>query len=151
MAKTQTILTYIEMKKQFIKSLSAVILLVAAFIVLGGCEKKKNFHKWECLLPDDTTIITLDMYDGDNKYYSYVSPQNSMVLFQNEQWVYYKMVGDTLKVIKRGDNDTLPEMAHSNDLWLVFRPSSSTMKMIYIGIQPAHHLYPNEYTFNLKK
>ena len=151
MVKTQTILTYIEMKKQFIKSLSAVILLVAAFIVLGGCEKKKNFHKWECLLPDDTTIITLDMYDGDNKYYSYVSPQNSMVLFQNEQWVYYKMVGDTLKVIKRGDNDTLPEMAHSNDLWLVFRPSSSTMKMIYIGIQPAHHLYPNEYTFNLKK
>ena len=43
-----------------------------------------------------------------------------MVLFQNEQWVYYKMAGDTLKVIKRGDNDTLPEMAHSNDLWLVF-------------------------------
>ena len=139
------------MKKQFIKTLSAVILLAGVFIVLGGCEKKKNFHKWECLLPDDTTIITLDMYDGDNKYYSYVSPQNSMVLFQNEQWVYYKMVGDTLKVIKRGDNDTLPEMAHSNDLWLVFRPSSSTMKMIYIGIQPAHNLYPNEYTFNLKK
>ena len=139
------------MKKQFIKSLSAVILLVAAFIVLGGCEKKKNFHKWECILPESIATITLDMYDSDNKYYSYVSPQNSMVLFQNEQWVYYKMVGDTLKVIKRGDNDTLPEMAHSNDLWLVFRPSSSTMKMKYIGIQPAHHLYPNEYTFNLKK
>ena len=135
----------------FYNPLYTMLLLVAAFIVLSGCEKKKNFHKWECLLPDDTTIITLDMYDGDNKYYSYVSPQNSMVLFQNEQWVYYKMVGDTLKVIKRGDNDTLPEMAHSNDLWLVFRPSSSTMKMIYIGIQPAHHLYPNEYTFNLKK
>lgn len=91
------------------------------------------------------------MYDSDNKYYSYVSPQNSMVLFQNEQWVYYKMVGDTLKVIKRGENDTLSEIAYSNDLWLVFRPSSSTMKMIYIGIQPAHNLYPNEYTFNLKK
>ena len=138
-------------KHIFYNPLYTMLLLVAAFIVLSGCEKKKNFHKWECLLPDDTTIITLDMYDGDNKYYSYVSPQNSMVLFQNEQWVYYKMVGDTLKVIKRGDNDTLPEMAYSNDLWLVSKPSSSTMKMIYIGIQPAHHLYPNEYTFNLKK
>jgi len=135
----------------FYNPLYTMLLLVAAFIVLSGCEKKKNFHKWECLLPDSTTTIILDMYDGDKKYYSYVSPQNSMVLSQNEQWVYYKMAGDTLKVIKRGDNDTLPEMAHSNDLWLVFRPSPSTMKMIYIGIQPAHHLYPNEYTFNLKK
>ena len=51
MAKTQTILTYIEMKKQFIKSLSAVILLAGVFIVLGRCEKKKNFHKWECICP----------------------------------------------------------------------------------------------------
>ena len=128
-----------------------MILLAGVFIVLSRCEKKKNFHKWECILPESIATITLDMYDSDNKYYSYVSPQNSMVLFQNEQWVYYKMVGDTLKVIKRGDNDTLPEMAHSNDLWLVSKTSSSTMKMKYIGIQPAHHLYPNEYTFNLKK
>lgn len=139
------------MKKLILKTLSAVILLAGVFIVLSRCEKKKNFHKWECLLPDSTTTITLDMYDDDKKYYSYVSPQNSMVLFQNEQWVYYKMVGDTLKVIKRGENDTLSEIAYSNDLWLVFRPSSSTMKMIYIGIQPAHNLYPNEYMFNLKK
>ena len=139
------------MNKWIIRTLPTILLLIGAFIVLSGCEKKKNFHKWECLLPDGTTTITLDMYDDDKKYYSYVSPQNSMVLFQNEQWVYYKMVGDTLKVIKRGDNNTLPEMAYSNDLWLVSKPSSSTMKMIYIGIQPAHHLYPNEYTFNLKK
>ena len=139
------------MKKLIFRILPAVILLVAAVVVLGGCEKKKYIHKWECILPESIATITLDMYDSDNKYYSYVSPQNSMVLFQNEQWVYYKMVGDTLKVIKRGDNDTLPEMAHSNDLWLVSKPSSSTMKMKYIGIQPAHHLYPNEYTFNLKK
>ena len=139
------------MKKLIFKTLPAAILLIGAFIVLGGCEKKKNFHKWECILPESIATITLDMYDSDNKYYSYVSPQNSMVLFQNEQWVYYKMVGDTLKVIKRGENDTLSEIAYSNDLWLVFRPSSSTMKMIYIGIQPAHNLYPNEYMFNLKK
>ncbi len=139
------------MKKLISKILPVVILLIGAFIVLGGCEKKKNFHKWECILPESIATITLDMYDSDNKYYSYVSPQNSMVLFQNEQWVYYKMVGDTLKVIKRGENDTLSEIAYSNDLWLVFRPSSSTMKMIYIGIQPAHNLYPNEYMFNLKK
>ena len=139
------------MKKLISKILPAAILLIGAFIVLGGCEKKKNFHKWECILPESIATITLDMYDSDNKYYSYVSPQNSMVLFQNEQWVYYKMVGDTLKVIKRGENDTLSEIAYSNDLWLVFRPSSSTMKMIYIGIQPAHNLYPDEYMFNLKK
>ena len=139
------------MNKWIIRTLPTILLLIVAFIVLSGCEKKKNFHKWECILPESIATITLDMYDSDNKYYSYVSPQNSMVLFQNEQWVYYKMVGDTLKVIKRGDNNTLPEMAYSNDLWLVSKPSSSTMKMIYIGIQPAHHLYPNEYTFNLKK
>ena len=30
------------MKKQFIKTLSAVILLIGAFMVLGGCEKKKE-------------------------------------------------------------------------------------------------------------
>lgn len=139
------------MNKWIIRTLPTILLLIGAFIVLSGCEKKKNFHKWECILPESIATITLDMYDSNNKYYSYVSPQNSMVLFQNEQWVYYKMVGDTLKVIKRGENDTLSEIAYSNDLWLVFRPSSSTMKMIYIGIQPAHHLYPNEYTFNLKK
>ena len=35
-------LIYIEMKKQFIKTLSAVLLLIGAFMVLGGCEKKKE-------------------------------------------------------------------------------------------------------------
>ena len=30
------------MKKQFIKTLSAIILLIGAFIVLGGCEKEKE-------------------------------------------------------------------------------------------------------------
>ena len=90
------------------------------------------------------------MYDDDKKYYSYVSPQNSMVLFQNEQWVYYKMAGDTLKVIKRGDNDTLPEITYSNDLWLIAKPSSSTMEMKFIGFLPTIP-YQIEYKFNLKK
>ena len=138
------------MKKLISKILPVVILLIGAFIVLSGCEKKKNFHKWECLLPDSTTTITLDMYDDDKKYYSYVSPQNSMVLFQNEQWVYYKMAGDTLKVIKRGDNDTLPEITYSNDLWLIAKPSSSTMEMKFIGFLPTIP-YQIEYKFNLKK
>ena len=127
-----------------------MLLLVAVFIVLSGCEKKKNFHKWECILPESIATITLDMYDSDNKYYSYVSPQNSMVLFQNEQWVYYKMAGDTLKVIKRGDNDTLPEITYSNDLWLIAKPSSSTMEMKFIGFLPTIP-YQIEYKFNLKK
>lgn len=138
------------MKKLIFKILPAMLLLVGVFIVLSGCEKKKNFHKWECLLPDSTTTITLDMYDDDKKYYSYVSPQNSMVLFQNEQWVYYKMAGDTLKVIKRGDNDTLPEITYSNDLWLIAKPSSSTMEMKFIGFLPTIP-YQIEYKFNLKK
>ena len=138
------------MNKWIIRTLPTILLLIGAFIVFSGCEKKKNFHKWECLLPDSTTTITLDMYDDDKKYYSYVSPQNSMVLFQNEQWVYYKMVGDTLKIIKRGDNDTLPEMAHSNDLWLVSKPSSSTMEMKYIGFLPTIP-YQTDYKFYLKK
>ena len=30
------------MKKQFIKTLSAIILLIGAFIVLSGCEKKQT-------------------------------------------------------------------------------------------------------------
>ena len=30
------------MKKQFIKTLSAVLLLIGVFIVLSGCEKKKE-------------------------------------------------------------------------------------------------------------
>ena len=138
------------MKKSFFRILPAVILLVAAVVVLGGCEKKKYIHKWECILPDGITKITLDMYDDDNKYYSYVSSQNSMVLFKNEQWVYYKMVGDTLKVIKRGDNDTLPEITYSNDLWLIAKPSSSTMEMKFIGFLPTIP-YQIEYKFNLKK
>ena len=74
------------MKKLIFRILPAVILFVAAIVVLGGCEKKKYIHKWECILPDGITKITLDMYDDDNKYYSYVSSQNSMVLFKNEQW-----------------------------------------------------------------
>ena len=138
------------MKKSFFRILPAVILLVAAIVVLGRCEKKKYIHKWECILPDGITKITLDMYDDDNKYYSYVSSQNSMVLFKNEQWVYYKMVGDTLKVIKRGDNDTLPEITYSNDLWLIAKPSSSTMEMKFIGFLPTIP-YQIEYKFNLKK
>ena len=138
------------MKKLNFIILPAVILLVAAVVVLGGCEKKKYIHKWECILPDGITKITLDMYDDDNKYYSYVSSQNSMVLFKNEQWVYYKMVGDTLKVIKRGDNDTLPEITYSNDLWLIAKPSSSTMEMKFIGFLPTIP-YQIEYKFNLKK
>lgn len=138
------------MKKLNFRILPAVILLVAAVVVLGGCEKKKYIHKWECILPDGITKITLDMYDDDNKYYSYVSSQNSMVLFKNEQWVYYKMVGDTLKVIKRGDNDTLPEITYSNDLWLIAKPSSSTMEMKFIGFLPTIP-YQIEYKFNLKK
>ena len=138
------------MKKLNFIILPAVILLVAAVVVLGGCEKKKCIHKWECILPDGITKITLDMYDDDNKYYSYVSSQNSMVLFKNEQWVYYKMVGDTLKVIKRGDNDTLPEITYSNDLWLIAKPSSSTMEMKFIGFLPTIP-YQIEYKFNLKK
>ena len=138
------------MKKSFFRILPAVILFVAAIVVLGGCEKKKYIHKWECILPDGITKITLDMYDDDNKYYSYVSSQNSMVLFKNEQWVYYKMVGDTLKVIKRGDNDTLPEITYSNDLWLIAKPSSSTMEMKFIGFLPTIP-YQIEYKFNLKK
>ena len=138
------------MKKSFFRILPTVILLVAAIVVLGGCEKKKYIHKWECILPDGITKITLDMYDDDNKYYSYVSSQNSMVLFKNEQWVYYKMVGDTLKVIKRGDNDTLPEITYSNDLWLIAKPSSSTMEMKFIGFLPTIP-YQIEYKFNLKK
>ena len=138
------------MNKWIIRTLPTILLLIGAFIVLSGCEKKKNFHKWECLLPDSTTTITLDMYDDDKKYYSYVSPQNSMVLFQNEQWVYYKMAGDTLKVIKRGDNDTLPEITYSNDLWLIAKPSSSTMEMKFIGFLPTIP-YQIEYKFNLKK
>ena len=40
------------MKKQFIKTLSAVLLLVGAFIVLGGCEEKK-----ESPTPQDIDII----------------------------------------------------------------------------------------------
>ena len=138
------------MKKLNFIILPAVILLVAAVVVLGGCEKKKYIHKWECILPDGITKITLDMYDDDNKYYSYVSSQNSMVLFKNEQWVYYKMVGDTLKVIKRGDNDTLPEITYSNDLWLIAKPSSSTIEMKFIGFLPTIP-YQIEYKFNLKK
>ena len=138
------------MKKLIFRILPAVILFVAAIVVLGGCEKKKYIHKWECILPDGITKITLDMYDDDNKYYSYVSSQNSMVLFKNEQWVYYKMVGDTLKVIKRGDNDTLPEITYSNDLWLIAKPSSSTMEMKFIGFLPTIP-YQIEYKFNLKK
>ena len=138
------------MKKLILKTLSAVILLAGAFIVLSRCEKKKNFHKWECILPESIATITLDMYDSDNKYYSYVSSQNSMVLFKNEQWVYYKLVGDTLKVIKRGDNDTLPEITYSNDLWLSAKPSSSTMEMKFIGFLPTIP-YQIEYKFNLKK
>ena len=138
------------MKKVIFRILPAVILFVAAIVVLGGCEKKKYIHKWECILPDGITKITLDMYDDDNKYYSYVSSQNSMVLFKNEQWVYYKMVGDTLKVIKRGDNDTLPEITYSNDLWLIAKPSSSTMEMKFIGFLPTIP-YQIEYKFNLKK
>ena len=35
-------LIYIDMKKQFIKTLSAVLLLIGVFIVLSGCEKKKE-------------------------------------------------------------------------------------------------------------
>ena len=35
-------LIYIDMKKQFIKTLSVVLLLIGAFMVLGGCEKKKE-------------------------------------------------------------------------------------------------------------
>ena len=138
------------MEKLNFRILPAVILFVAAIVVLGGCEKKKYIHKWECILPDGITKITLDMYDDDNKYYSYVSSQNSMVLFKNEQWVYYKMVGDTLKVIKRGDNDTLPEITYSNDLWLIAKPSSSTMEMKFIGFLPTIP-YQIEYKFNLKK
>ena len=138
------------MNKWIIRTLPTILLLIGAFIVFSGCEKKKNFHKWECLLPDSTTTITLDMYDDDKKYYSYVSPQNSMVLFQNEQWVYYKMAGDTLKVIKRGDNDTLPEITYSNDLWLIAKPSSSTMEMKFIGFLPTIP-YQIEYKFNLKR
>ena len=138
------------MEKSFFRILPAVILFVAAVVVMGGCEKKKYIHKWECILPDGITKITLDMYDDDNKYYSYVSSQNSMVLFKNEQWVYYKMVGDTLKVIKRGDNDTLPEITYSNDLWLIAKPSSSTMEMKFIGFLPTIP-YQIEYKFNLKK
>jgi len=138
------------MKKLIFRILPAVILFVAAIVVLGGCEKKKYIHKWECILPDGITKITLDMYDDDNKYYSYVSSQNSMVLFKNEQWVYYKMVGDTLKVIKRGDNDTLPEITYSNDLWLIAKPSSSTMEMKFIGFLPTIP-YQIEYKFNIKK
>ena len=138
------------MKKLIFRILPAVILFVAAIVVLGGREKKKYIHKWECILPDGITKITLDMYDDDNKYYSYVSSQNSMVLFKNEQWVYYKMVGDTLKVIKRGDNDTLPEITYSNDLWLIAKPSSSTMEMKFIGFLPTIP-YQIEYKFNLKK
>ena len=138
------------MKKLIFRILPAVILFVAAIVVLGGCEKKKYVHKWECILPDGITKITLDMYDDDNKYYSYVSSQNSMVLFKNEQWVYYKMVGDTLKVIKRGDNDTLPEITYSNDLWLIAKPSSSTMEMKFIGFLPTIP-YQIEYKFNIKK
>ena len=138
------------MKKLIFRILPAVILFMAAIVVLGGCEKKKYIHKWECILPDGITKITLDMYDDDNKYYSYVSSQNSMVLFKNEQWVYYKMVGDTLKVIKRGDNDTLPEITYSNDLWLIAKPSSSTMEMKFIGFLPTIP-YQIEYKFNLKK
>ena len=138
------------MKKVIFRILPAVILFLVAIVVLGGCEKKKYIHKWECILPDGITKITLDMYDDDNKYYSYVSSQNSMVLFKNEQWVYYKMVGDTLKVIKRGDNDTLPEITYSNDLWLIAKPSSSTMEMKFIGFLPTIP-YQIEYKFNLKK
>ena len=138
------------MKKSFFRILPAVILFLVAIVVLGGCEKKKYIHKWECILPDGITKITLDMYDDDNKYYSYVSSQNSMVLFKNEQWVYYKMVGDTLKVTKRGDNDTLPEITYSNDLWLIAKPSSSTMEMKFIGFLPTIP-YQIEYKFNLKK
>ena len=138
------------MKKLIFRILSAVILFVAAIVVLGGCEKKKYIHKWECILPDGITKITLDMYDDDNKYYSYVSSQNSMVLFKNEQWIYYKMVDDTLKVIKRGDNDTLPEITYSNDLWLIAKPSSSTMEMKFIGFLPTIP-YQIEYKFNIKK
>ena len=137
-------------KHIFYNPLYTMLLLVAVFMVLSGCEKKKNFHKWECILPESIVTITLDMYDSDNKYYSYVSPQNSMVLFQNEQWVYYKMAGDTLKVIKRGDNDTLPEITYSNDLWLIAKPSSSTMEMKFIGFLPTIP-YQIEYKFNLKK
>ena len=40
------------MKKQFIKSLPAVLLLVGAFMVLGGCEEKK-----ESPTPQDIDII----------------------------------------------------------------------------------------------
>ena len=138
------------MKKLIFRILPAVILFLVAIVVLGGCEKKKYIHKWECILPDGITKITLDMYDDDNKYYSYVSSQNSMVLFKNEQWVYYKMVGDTLKVTKRGDNDTLPEITYSNDLWLIAKPSSSTMEMKFIGFLPTIP-YQIEYKFNLKK
>ena len=33
------------MNKWIIRTLPTILLLIGVFIVLGGCEKKKNFHK----------------------------------------------------------------------------------------------------------
>ena len=84
------------MKKQFIKTLSVVLLLIGAFMVLGGCEKKKE-NKNPLKNTEWKLVNFVDVANNTNKI---PEPNSEMCyilkFFRNERFfdssIFYKQL-----------------------------------------------------------
>ena len=124
------------MKTTFYKLIPALLFLIS-FCGCGG-----NPPCDDCNTPNDTTNVekwiwmqnvTLDLYPKDNKLYStIIAPSNIIIMFLDDNWLYYKMVGDTMYI--RGEGYDFPAENDSYGKFLILQHTEEFLEMKYLGI-----------------
>ncbi len=136
------------MKKYFL--FPALLLMIGVAFV--ACEKTNDVKRWECAVRDNV-LITLDMYESENKYYTTVSDTTSglSIFFGDKVWEYYQMDGDTMIITKiEGNVGEEPLQDGWHPRWLISKPSDDVMIMSWIGSLPALPHIIGSYEFHLK-
>jgi len=142
------------MKK--IKFLKLIIpALFIAMASFSGCEKTNTVdnNSQETWVWSFDGLTTLDLYSSENKYHTTVVGDFSDpshigdrdVLFANNTWTYYKMVGDTMYV--RGENENFPPIGAQYGKWLIHQHTEQYLEMEYMGTLPAIPII-TDYLFN---
>jgi hypothetical protein len=135
------------MKRKFLLLIPALMLVMSSF---SGCEQKslENLQE-EWVWTQGNANVTLNLYPTESKFYSTVENINSSgvgnILFPNNTWVYYKMVGDTMYT--RKENENFPDGNARYGKWLIHQHTEQYLEMEYAGTLPTIPTITN-YLFN---
>jgi hypothetical protein len=145
---------------------SLLIIAIVALLSFSSCNKISDW--WDTVTsgteqPNDDDIdvpehwvwsqsgvtMKLDLYPLENKFYTTVeeeSPNHLNIFFQNDTWIYYKMVGDIMYV--RRENESFPTESAQYNKWLILQHNEQYFEMDYAGVLPAIPTSITHYLFS---